>query len=517
MTLEQIAQQHYRRSSLTTRQVVAAVLELWRATGPSGFRDELVRAARLVAAGQLSQAVQAADYVDAMAVEQGLDLTRAARLVPRSLAGVSADGRPLTDVLSYPIDRAATMMDAGADLATAELSATASLTRIVSNEVTQAGVTAESVAIAGNPAFKGYIRILTAPSCGRCAVLAGKWFKWNQGFKRHPGCDCKHVPAADADAVSGMQANPKQYFDSLSEAEQNRRFGAAEAEAIRNGSSVSDAVNTGGVRSGLSSPSRVRLPDDRAAAVDRLVADGYLTPPEAPVRSAGFRFDPADVPRTGSTDPLPGSDDWLATLTDDEVDALRRYTGKGSDLSADTINHKLGGGDPLDPAQARAVALIDSAIAKADGAIRTDVPLYRGVERWIPPGPRIGLSEADIIDMIADDVEKDYPVGSVVKLNQSWQPLGRDRPGSGGFASTSTDVTPALDASVNREAPGLIFEIAPTPGAPLQAVTKYDDEFEVLLGRDEKFRVVAVHRRVEFWDSGGDSRYRTVVQVERVR
>ncbi len=506
MALERVAQQHYRRSSLTTRQVVAAVLELWRATGPSGFRDELVRAAGLVAAGQLSQAVQAADYVSEMAVVQGLDLTRAARLVPRSLAGVSADGRPLVDVLAYPSAKAAAMLDAGADMATAEASAAASLTRIVSNEVTQAGVTAESMAIAGNPAFKGYIRILTAPSCGRCAVLAGKWFQWNQGFKRHPGCDCKHVPAADADTVSGMQANPKHYFDSLSEAEQNRRFGAAEAEAIRNGSSVGDAVNTGGRRSGLSNPSRVRLPDDRAATVDRLVADGYLTPPAEPLRSApGFRFDPADVPRTGSTDPVPGADDWGAALTADEIDAISRYTGKGSDLSAEEINYNLGAGYHLTPEQARSVELIDSAIAKAEGRVRPDVPLYRGIEQFLPPGPRVGLTDADVIERIADQVEANYPVGSKVKLTR------------GGFASTSTDVTPALDASVNREAPGLIFEIAPTPGAPLQAITRYDDEFEVLLGRDEEFRVVAVHRRVEFWDSGGDSRFRTVVQVERVR
>ncbi len=204
-------------------------------------------------------------------------------------------------------------------------------------------------------------------------------------------------------------------------------------------------------------------------------------------------------------------------MTVDEIDALSRYTGKGSELSADTINDLLAAGYQLSPAQERAVKLIDAAIAKSAGRVRVDVPLYRGVERFLPPGPRVGLKDAEVYELIADQVETDYPVGSIVKLTNSYQPLGRDRPGGGGFASTSTDVTPALDASVNREAPGLVFEIAPTPGAPMQTVTRYDDEFEVLLGRDEKFRVVAVHRLVEFWDSGGDSRYRTVVQVERVR
>ncbi len=201
MALEQVAQAHYRRSSLTTRQVVAAVLALWRATGPSGFRDELARAAGLVAAGQLSQAVQAADYLLALATEQGMSPPEA-QLVPRALSGVAADGRPLADVLSYPIHRVWTMLDAGADFATAETSGTASLTRIVANEVTQAGVSAESVGMVGQTEMGGYVRILTPPSCGRCAILAGKWFKWNDGFDRHPSCFPAGVtvsgPAAEA-------------------------------------------------------------------------------------------------------------------------------------------------------------------------------------------------------------------------------------------------------------------------------------------------------------------------------
>ncbi|MBK6887020.1 MAG: hypothetical protein IPH03_11745 [Tetrasphaera sp.] len=47
----------------------------------------------------------------------------------------------------------------------------------------------------GQTDMAGYIRVLSPPSCDRCSVLGGKWFKWNTGFARHPGCDCKHVPA----------------------------------------------------------------------------------------------------------------------------------------------------------------------------------------------------------------------------------------------------------------------------------------------------------------------------------
>ncbi len=282
MALEQVAQQHYRRSSLTARQVVAAVLELWRATGPSGFRDELVRAAGLVAAGQLSQAVQAADYLLALGAEQGMTPAEA-QLVPRAFAGVGTDGRPLADVLSYPIHRVWTMLDAGADYATASTSGTASLTRIVANEVTQAGVSAESVGMVGQSDMGGYVRILTPPSCGRCAILAGKWFKWNQGFDRHPGCDCKHVPAAEAGAVDSVRANPRELFDALSPAEQDHYFGKSEAESIRGGADLQKAVNLTTVKkrrsAGLTTPRSIdRLIADksRPEAVDALTRYGLL-------------------------------------------------------------------------------------------------------------------------------------------------------------------------------------------------------------------------------------------------
>ena len=34
----------------------------------------------------------------------------------------------------------------------------------------------------------GYVRMVQAGACSRCVVLAGKWYRKNQGFQRHPGC-----------------------------------------------------------------------------------------------------------------------------------------------------------------------------------------------------------------------------------------------------------------------------------------------------------------------------------------
>lgn len=43
----------------------------------------------------------------------------------------------------------------------------------------------------------GYTRMAVAPCCKRCAVLDGKWFARNEGFERHPQCDCIHVPSRE--------------------------------------------------------------------------------------------------------------------------------------------------------------------------------------------------------------------------------------------------------------------------------------------------------------------------------
>lgn len=88
----------------------------------------------------------------------------------------------------------------------------------------------------------GYIRMLTPPSCSRCVVLAGRWYRWNKGFERHPMCDCEHIPAVEAIA-GDVTVDPDAYFASLSRADQDIYFGKANAEAIRSGADIGRVVN----------------------------------------------------------------------------------------------------------------------------------------------------------------------------------------------------------------------------------------------------------------------------------
>lgn len=66
--------------------------------------------------------------------------------------------------------------------------------RIVATLVADAGRSAMGVYTATRTEEIGHVRILTPPSCPRCAILAGRWYRWSDGFQRHPNCDCQMLP-----------------------------------------------------------------------------------------------------------------------------------------------------------------------------------------------------------------------------------------------------------------------------------------------------------------------------------
>jgi len=118
------------------------------------------------------------------------------------------------------------------------------LERNISTTLADTGRTAASVDIVTRPQV-GYVRMLNPPSCSRCTVLAGRYYKWNAGFRRHPRCDCIHQPSKGIDAAKseGLIADPYDYFNGLSEAEQDKAFTKAGAQAIRDGADISQVVN----------------------------------------------------------------------------------------------------------------------------------------------------------------------------------------------------------------------------------------------------------------------------------
>lgn len=92
----------------------------------------------------------------------------------------------------------------------------------------------------------GWVRVLTPPSCSRCAALAGKFHRNpTADFQRHPQCDCTQMPVTDTDdpEFQGAFYSAQDYFDSLGEKEQDRIFTRAGAQAIRDGADPAQVIN----------------------------------------------------------------------------------------------------------------------------------------------------------------------------------------------------------------------------------------------------------------------------------
>lgn len=242
-----VAAAHARRQAALTRQAAQAAAAVWRAVAladlDASWQVVAARAVALLAAGQYAAADQAAAYVQAQAEAQSLDISPSGTVNAAAFAGTAADGRPLASLLRQGIIDTKAAIAAGMSGRDAMRRGQASLTLAFVNETAQAGRNADHVAITTTPQLTGYVRLLSGVSCSRCTILAGRFYRWNKGFQRHPHCDCIHVPAAEPRDVADIDISPRARFDSLTREEQDRIFTKAGAQAIRDGADMSQVVN----------------------------------------------------------------------------------------------------------------------------------------------------------------------------------------------------------------------------------------------------------------------------------
>lgn len=209
----QSALEHYRRQQRLSAAAVVAVQEARAAE----------RQLELVIAFQIAAARDAAAAVPLMLDEQGLSADSEIQFTPAAVAGVASDGRPLDTLL-------------------AQASNDSQLGLMVATQIQDAARAAASIGIVSRPRVDGYVRMLNPPSCSRCAILAGKFYRWNKGFDRHPKCDCRHIPSSES-LAGDLTTDPQAYFDSLSPSEQDRIFTKTGAQAVRDGSDLHQVVN----------------------------------------------------------------------------------------------------------------------------------------------------------------------------------------------------------------------------------------------------------------------------------
>lgn len=308
-TTEELARTHQRRQQTLVQRSVGALvrgLSLLSRDRPgaswAGGVDEQVLAS--VIAAQRESASDGAAYVRQVLRAAGVRSRLAGRVSSGALAGTASDGRDLNSLLGYPIAVAVRNIERGMDPDVAFERLIRRMAMIVATQVADAGRVAAGVAMAGDRVVLGYERIVSPGACSRCIILAGTVYTWSDGFERHPNCTCVHRPIYTVEDLRSRHTDPKAIFDSLSREEQDRIFGKAGAQAIRDGANIAQVVNArrgmstaggrqvtteGTTRRGSArrrgSPSPRLMPEeiyriadgDRAKAIRLLRQYGYIT------------------------------------------------------------------------------------------------------------------------------------------------------------------------------------------------------------------------------------------------
>lgn len=91
--------------------------------------------------------------------------------------------------------------------------------------------------------WEGPCRVQTyEPDAIEHGSVGRQFYRWNEGFLRHPNCRCEHQ-ATTANLSEAMSDDLYEVFENLSREEQDRRWGKANAEAIREGADIFQVTN----------------------------------------------------------------------------------------------------------------------------------------------------------------------------------------------------------------------------------------------------------------------------------
>lgn len=242
-TVTPAAATHYRRMQRLQVLTIGAAERAWSAVKVTDVRASWAEVEpefeQVLSSAMSRAAASGAAYGVQDLAQRGTYVKPKAFVNPVAFAKTAPNGALLTQMLTSPTTAVLAALASGSVERVAWAIGLAVLTRMVRTFLADTARQAATVDIVTRPGV-GYVRMLNPPSCGDCAVLAGRFYRWNQGFLRHPRCDCIHRPAQSVEAAKaeGLMTDPYAYFDGLSESEQNRLFGRANAEALRDGADI---------------------------------------------------------------------------------------------------------------------------------------------------------------------------------------------------------------------------------------------------------------------------------------
>lgn len=254
------ARQRARLAAAVREQAGRAWANVDRNDITASWVAELPRLLAGITVGQRAAAQTADGYVSAALADQGVRAVATGAVDPAAFAGVASDGRGLASLLQLPVFTALRAIGSGHSMDRAMAAGGALAQLAAHTQVADAGRVADQVAMVSRRQH-GYVRMVVGATCARCIILAGRWYRWNAGFNRHPKCDCIGIPAAE-DSADELTTDPRKTFDSMSQAAQDKVFGKAGAQAIREGADMAKVVNA---RRGMQTAADGRLYATEAA------------------------------------------------------------------------------------------------------------------------------------------------------------------------------------------------------------------------------------------------------------
>lgn len=259
---------HQQKVGRISLALLLALRQLWRGLDPAGsWEDQYTQTIgpRILALTLAAQTRVTADTDAFMArflAELGYPPSSPGLVPASAFAGLAGDGREVSTLLASSVGRARASERQRIEIAGVPGAASARPTEdllrdsladgerflelVTATVLADTARAAETAAMGGREYVAGWVRVISPPCCSRCAVLGGRFYRWSDGFLRHPGCDCKHVPAPPAGPALDelLQAEtPERYFDSLDREEQDRTFTRDGAAAIRAGADMGQVVN----------------------------------------------------------------------------------------------------------------------------------------------------------------------------------------------------------------------------------------------------------------------------------
>lgn len=218
----------------------------WRTLGPrfdAGWTVIAAATTAIVVESQAAMAERAADYAPAVMAQTGQAVINPTEsLAPETFAGSNANGLPVEYVLASAPIQAKTAVRDGATARQAVVAGGEWLALATNSLLVISALSAEKASM-GVSGATGYVRVVNGGACIRCIVLAGKFYRWNTGFDRHPRCRCEHVPA-NRSLAEGWVSDPYAYFNSLDDAAQIKLMGSkGSAQAVRDGGDIYQVAN----------------------------------------------------------------------------------------------------------------------------------------------------------------------------------------------------------------------------------------------------------------------------------